>query len=159
MKKNIIDKIVYSITEKPKHYVEVKNPPKTAAQKLARPQDARQVQYNKWSKVHQVYSGSYLPYQQEQLKKQGWMCDHRSKNKYDSELIRKSTGQHVLRHGRHTNERGVIEPTHYHWKNPDAELLSKKKGKTVYYFDKFGDVCSRGSDESHIKPHKTRRSK
>lgn len=46
MKKSLIDKFVYSITEKPKHYVEVKNPPKTVAEKLTRPQDARQVQYN-----------------------------------------------------------------------------------------------------------------
>ena len=37
--RSLIDKIIYSITKKPKHYVEVKNPPKTAQEKLARPQD------------------------------------------------------------------------------------------------------------------------
>ena len=57
----LIDRFIYSITKKPKHYVEVKNPPKTTAEKLSRPQDARQVQYNRWSKRYKMYSGSYLP--------------------------------------------------------------------------------------------------
>ena len=35
--------------------------------------------------------------------------------------------------------------------------LSKKQGENVYYFDKYGDTCKRGSDESHIKPFRTRR--
>ena len=39
MARSLIDKIIYSITKKTKHYVEVKNPPKTAQEKLARPQD------------------------------------------------------------------------------------------------------------------------
>ncbi len=43
MLKKIIDKIVFAITKKPKHCVEVKNPPKTAIEKLSRPQDARQM--------------------------------------------------------------------------------------------------------------------
>ena len=43
MARSLIDKIIYSITKKPKHYVEVKNPPKTAKEKLSRPQDARQI--------------------------------------------------------------------------------------------------------------------
>ena len=46
MARSLIDKIIYSITKKPKHYVEVKNPPKTVKEKLSRPQDARQMQYN-----------------------------------------------------------------------------------------------------------------
>ena len=29
MARSLIDKIIYSITKKPRHYVEVKNPPKT----------------------------------------------------------------------------------------------------------------------------------
>ena len=36
MARSLIDKIIYSIAKKPKHYVEVKNPPKTAQEKLAR---------------------------------------------------------------------------------------------------------------------------
>lgn len=50
MARSMIDKIIYSITKKPKHYVEVKNPPKTVREKLAHPQHARQVQFNRWSK-------------------------------------------------------------------------------------------------------------
>ena len=157
MARSLIDKVIYAITKKPQHYVEVKNPPKTAREKLARPQDARQVQYNKWSKHHQVYSGSYLPYQTRELENRGWETERRSKNAYETEHIRKSTGQHVLRHGRHVNNKGKIKKTHYHWKNPDSKKLSKKQGENVYYFDKYGDACKRGSDESHIKPFRTRR--
>ena len=128
MVRSIIDRIVYSITKKPSHYVEVKNPPRTATEKLARPQDARQVQYNRWSKNHQLYSDSYLPYQEKDLEKRGWITKHPSKNHYETEHIRKSTGQQILRHGRHINDRGELERTHYHWKNPEAENLSKKQG-------------------------------
>lgn len=159
MARSLIDKIIYSITKKPKHYAEVKKPPKTAKEKLARPQDARQMQYNRWSKSHQVYSGSYLPYQRKELEKRGWRTEHRSDNACETEHIRKSTGQHVLRHGRHINRSGQLEPTHYHWKNPNAERLPKKAKKASYYFDKYGDACARRSEESHIKPVRTRRSK
>ena len=159
MARRLIDKIIYSITENPKHYVEVKNPPKTAKEKLARPQDARQMQYNRWSKSHQVYSGSYLPYQGKELEKRGWSTERRSDNVYETEHIRKSTGQHILRHGKHINQYGQLEPTHYHWKNPSAEGLSKKEKKSNYYFDKYGDVCARNSTGSHIKPFRTRRNK
>ena len=157
MARSLIDKIIYSITKKPKHYIEVRNPPETIRGKLARPQDARQVQYNKWSKAHQVFSGSYLPYQVRDLEHRGWETKRDSKNAYETEHFRKSTGQHVLRHGRHINKNGQLEPTHYHWKNPDSKKLSKKQGENVYYFDKYGNTCKRGSDESHIKPFRTRR--
>ena len=72
MARSLIDKIIYSITKKPKHYVEVKNPPKTAKEKLSRPQDARQMQYNQWSKRYKMYSGSYLPNDHNELRKKGW---------------------------------------------------------------------------------------
>ena len=154
---SLIDRIVYAITRKPRHYVEVKNPPRTIAEMLARPQDARQMQYNRWSKRYQVYSGSYLPYTAAELNRRGWISIHPSKNPYESEHIRKSTGQHVLRHGKHINRRGGLEKTHYHWKNPDAKKQSTKNGEGIYYFDKYGHTCKRGSSESHIKPFKTRR--
>ena len=117
------------------------------------------MQYNRWSKHHQVYSGSYLPYQTKDLENRGWKTEHRSDNAYETEHIRKSTGQHVLRHGKHINRYGQLETTHYHWKNPNAEGLSKNKKKANYYFDKYGNVCARKSDESHIKPFRTRRKK
>ena len=75
MKHNWIDQWVYKNSKKPAFYKEVRNPPKTIAQKLARPQDARQIQYNSWSKARQIYSGSYLPYRAEELLNQGWKED------------------------------------------------------------------------------------
>ena len=126
MARSYIDRFIYSITKKPKHYKDVHNPPETSRDKLLRPQDARQVQYNKWSKSHQIYSGSYLPYRYNDLSKQGWKKIIKSNNKYETEHIRKSTGQHVLRHGRHVNKFGKIEPTHYHWINENAKKYSKK---------------------------------
>jgi len=159
MSTKLIDRLIYFITERPKRYVEVRNPPNTTAEKLLRPQDARQVQYNRWSKAHQIYSGSYLPYQIKDLVNRGWTTARPSANSYETEHVRKSTGQHVLRHGRHLNKNGIVEPTHYHWKNPATAHLSKKKKQAVYYFDKFGTLCARGSVESHLKPHKTRRKK
>ena len=68
----LVDKIVYRVTKKPKHCVEVKNPPQTAREKLDRPNDARQVQYNNWSKAKHIYSGSYLPKDDKKLLRQGW---------------------------------------------------------------------------------------
>lgn len=159
MARSYIDRFIYSITKKPRHYIDVQNPPKTILEKLSRPQDARQVQYNKWSKSHQIYSGSYLPYRHKDLSKQGWIIIRRSSNKYDTEHIRKTTGQHVLRHGRHVNRYGNLEPTHYHWINHKAEKFSKKKRSSNYYYDKFGNICSRGSRASHLKPYKRRRRK
>ena len=72
MARSFIDRLIYSITKKPQHYVEVRNPPRTTAEKLARPQDARQVQYNRWSKRFKVYSGSYLPKDDRKLTQKGW---------------------------------------------------------------------------------------
>ncbi|MBP3308635.1 MAG: hypothetical protein J6L90_04250 [Clostridia bacterium] len=159
MKRSLIDRVIYAITKKPNHYIEVKNPPKTVSEKLSRPQDARQVQYNEWSRRHQVFSGSYLPYQAKDLINNGWDEKSLSKNKYETELVRRSTGQHVLRHGRHINKNGEIEPTHYHWKNKKDPKLSKKQHQNVYYFDKYGNTCPRGSEESHLKPKKKRKTK
>ena len=159
MAKSWIDKIIYKITEKPECYKEVKNPPKTALSKLLRPQDSRQVQYNNWSKALQIYSGSYLPYSGKELIKQGWenVLIQQNKATFNQEFIKPSTGQKVLRHGRHTKKSGTSTKTHYHWKNPDAENLAKKEKQQNFYFDKYGEVCARKSPESHIKPHKTRR--
>ena len=159
MERSFIDKLIYSITKKPKHYVEVRNPPRTAKEKMQRPQDARQMQYNRWSRAHQVYSGSYLPYRIQDLEKRGWSNEQKSSNKYETEHVRKSTGQHVLRHGRHLNRKGEIEPTHYHWKNLNAKKTAKNRRAAIYYYDKYGNVCPRGSDESHIKPKARRKKK
>ena len=157
MAKSLVDKIIYLITKKPEHYVEVKNPPRTPREKLARPQDARQMQYNAWSKKFQVFSGSYLPYRRKELLKQGWRCEN-SNPPFNETYVRRSTGQTVLYHAKQTVN-GETKSTHYHWKNPAADSLPKTQKKENYYFDKFGDICMRGSPESHITPHRTRRKK
>ncbi len=133
MKRKLIDKIIYNTTKKPQHYAEVKNPPLTPLEKLFHPQDARQLQYNKWSKAKQIYSGSYLPYRSEELLKQGWIEVNQGKSKEpaNKEFKRKSTGQHVLRHNKRILKNGLIEKTHYHWKNPDANNLGKKINKII----------------------------
>ena len=151
MARNFIDKIIFSITEKPKHYVEVKNPPKTAREKLARPQDARQVQYNKWSKRFKIYSGSYLPENDRRLLKKGWEDKKLLKN--GGKIIqRKSTGQTVRSdwHG---------QPHHYHWLdlwikpfvNSQHRHFKKREfsGESVYY-DKYGQLTHRGDPEHHL---------
>ena len=44
MARNLIDKFVFSITKKPKHYVEVKNPPKTAKEKKSAKASSAQIE-------------------------------------------------------------------------------------------------------------------
>lgn len=155
----LVDRFIYKITKKPKCYKEVKNPPKTILEKLFRPVDARQVQYNNWSKAHQVYSGSYLPYKGDELRKQGWkkITDKGNRTTYNERYVRNSTGQEVLRHATHINERGKKEKTHYHWRNPESKNMPKSQRNKRYYLDKYGQPCARKSEESHIKPHKIRR--
>lgn len=148
MAKSLIDKIIYSITRKPTHYKVVKNPPKTIVDKLLRPQDARQVQYNNWSKAHRVYSGSYLPNDGKRLEKQGWTNEtpksiNQSNPKVPITYRRKSTNQWVR------DDRG-----HWHWYNWwQKENLPKNymKNPQTAYLDKYGEPCARGSAESHIK--------
>ena len=160
-KKNFIDRLVYLITEKPKCYKKVKNPPKTDQEKLARPQEARQVQYNHWSKAHQRYSGSYLPYSGKELEKQGWtkIVDQGNQTPYNERYVRNSTKQEVLRHAAHTNKEGEKQRTHYHWRNPSSYDMPKREKINNYYLDEYGNPCRRKSAESHIKPNKTRRKK
>lgn len=56
-----IDKLIYRLTKKPKKYKRVKNPPKTILEKMLRPQDARQVQYNEWLKYHKKKTTQQAP--------------------------------------------------------------------------------------------------
>ena len=134
----LIDRFIYSITKKPKHYVEVKNPPKTTAEKLSRPQDARQVQYNRWSKRYKMYSGSYLPKDHKDLANKGW----KKKN---------------VRRGRFIND-------HYHWYiwnrnyfGPKTEqhfrIKQRKHNNTEkVYYNKYGEKTSFGNPDHHINP-------
>lgn len=148
MARNWIDKIIYAITKKPKHYVEVRNPPKTAKEKLARPQDARQLQYNRWSKRFKVYSGSYLPSNHIDLKKKGWedktqeVIKNNKPSNPSAFYRRKSTKQWVRN-----------DPGHWHWYNWWSKKFNAKiiKKKQYAYYDKYGNFCGKGSRESHIK--------
>ena len=152
MAKKLIDKIIYKITKKPTHYKEVRNPPKTTIGKLLRPQEARQVQYNNWSKAHNVYSGSYLPHDNEKLEKQGWE-KQKVGNESHQVMQRKSTNQ-TVRYDNH----GGKEP-HAHWYNwwkkdiTPSEYRKLKKsdysGENVYY-NKYGELTSRRSEDHHI---------
>ncbi len=155
MLKKIIDKIVFAITKKPKHYVEVKNPPKTAIEKLSRPQDARQMQYNRWSRRYKIYSGSYLPENDNRLMKKGWALV-KSKQNGSRVIQRKSTGQTVVSdwHG---------DPHHYHWYDywgkPYVNSRFGKvvdngfRGKTVFY-NKYGKLTHRKDPAHHIQGDK-----
>ena len=161
MKRSFVDKLVYAITKKPKHYVEVRRPPKTAKEKLSRPQDARQMQYNAWSKRFKVYSGSYLPKDSSALEKNGW-----SKKQISTEehrfYQRKSTNQTVRYDSTRINSRGKTEKGHYHWyvwwknyfgKNSEARLRKqqyKNNKKEKVYYNKYGEKTSFSNPDHHI---------
>ena len=161
MARNLIDKFVFSITKKPKHYVEVKNPPKTTKEKLARPQDARQMQYNRWSKRYKMYSGSYLPNNHNDLNKKGWNKKRASDNMHHI-YQRKSTNQTV----RHDDERikkdGTLAPSHWHWlvwwrpyfgRKTRKRFNDAKKSEKNYY-NKYGAQVSQNDKSHHIYKEK-----
>ena len=161
MARSLIDKIIYSITKKPKHYVEVKNPPKTAREKLARPKEARQIQYNKWSKRYKIYSGSYLPTEHEVLTKKGWKKKSASDNMHHI-YQRKSTHQTV----RHDDERikkdGTKVSSHWHWLvwwkpyfgRKTRKRFNLAKNSEKIYYDKYGTKVSQNNDGHHIHKEK-----
>ena len=161
MARSLIDKFIYKITKKPKYYVEVNNPPTTAKEKLARPQDARQMQYNRWSKRFKIYSGSYLPKDHNDLCDKGW-----KKKKVSSTTNhfyqRKSTNQTVRYDDDRVNRYGQSEPGHYHWyiwwKNYFGKETEKRLRKNQYknkkrekiYYNKYGEKTSFSNPDHHI---------
>ena len=161
MKRNSIDRFIYSITKKPAHYVEVKNPPKTAKEKLARPQDARQVQYNRWSKRYKMYSGSYLPTDHNDLRKKGWIQKRVSDSQHHF-YQRRSTHQTIRYDDDRINRQGQLEKGHYHWyiwwKNhfvPKTERYFRKKQRNKnrtekVYYNEHGEKTSQSNFDHHI---------
>ncbi len=147
MKTSKIDRWVYSHTKKPLHYREVRKPPKTPKEKRERPQDARQVQYNRWSKHFKVYSGSYLPKDETKLLKQGWK-DETKENGIGGENTlyrRKSTNQLV---------RNDHDEKPWHWYNFFGKKLDHKKlrkNRNTMYLNKYGEPCGKDSEDSHIE--------
>lgn len=140
-----IDKWVYNNSVKPNHYKRVKNPPKTILEKIMRPQDARQQQFNNWCKRFGVFCGSYLPQEHRKLLKKGWFDSTHPNGKIHRpdivEYTRKSTNQKVVHHD-HKN--GFDE--HYHWYN------NHSKNKDDYYFDRYGEVCKKDKPATHLAP-------
>ncbi len=147
MKTSKIDRWVYSHTKKPSHYREVRKPPRTPKEKRERPQDARQMQYNRWSKHFKVYSGSYLPKDERKLLKQGWVEEKPSKKpiKKSTFYRRKSTNQWV---------RNDHDNKPWHWYNWWKKILGTKHFRDTNfedaYLDKYGDVCGGGDEQHHL---------
>lgn len=157
----LIDRIIYSITKKPKHYVEVKNPPKNAREKFARPQDARQMQYNKWSRRYKVYSGAYLPKDHNDLIKKGWKRKKVSDTTHHF-YQRKSTNQTIRYDDDRINNRGRFEKGHYHWyiwwknyfgKKTEKRFRKKQRNNNnteKVYYNEYGEKTSFGNWDHHI---------
>lgn len=162
-KRSWIDQLIYSTTQKPKHCVKVKNPPKTVLEKLRRPQDARQEQYNRWSKRFKVYSGSYLPPNPDDLLEKGWRKKKISEEKH-SYFQRNSTNQTVRYDKDRINSRGEYEKAHYHWyiwwkkffgKKSEAHLRKKqrkKNKKEKVYYNEYGEETCLANKDHHIYP-------
>ena len=151
MKRNWIDRFIYSITKKPTHYVEVRNPPKTAKEKLARPQDARQMQYNRWSKRYKMYSGSYLPENDRRLLKKGWE-DKKPLQNGGIIMQRKSSGQ-TIRSECHS------KPHHYHWLDfwekpfvnaKHRKFKNREFSQEKVYYNKFGQLTNQHDPDHHL---------
>ncbi len=157
---SIINKLIFSITKKPKQYVNIRRPPKTDMEKLARPQDARQMQYNKWCKRFMIYSGSFLPKDHNNLLLKGWKRKSISDNEHFF-YQRKSTHQTVRYDVDRVNKRGQLEKGHYHWyvwwKNYFGKVTEERFRKKQYknkqeqiYYNEFGEKTSFSKPDHHI---------
>ncbi len=157
-KRSLLDRFIYSITEKPKYYVEVKNPPKTVKDKIARPQDARQVQYNEWSKRFKIFSGSYLPNDHNELVGKGWQKKRVSDYKHHI-YQRKSTNQTVRHDDENLKKDGQLAPAHWHWlvwwkpyfgKKTRKHFANAKNSEKIYY-NKYGEKTTTNRIDHHIE--------
>jgi hypothetical protein len=149
---NRLKKWIYSHSQKPSHYKEVKKPCRGILAKITHPQTARQQLYNKWCKEHQYYSGSYLPKKHKKLLVQGWTDETKNESsKIKGRLFfrKNSTNQWIRKDIKDSGRK-----PHYHWyafwgKKFNKKQANPKNGKNMYY-DKYGNKCDRNSDESHI---------
>ena len=145
----IFKSLVYSTTEKPKHYVHV-DKPKTF-------QELRQVQYNNWCRAKGVYNGSYLPTDPNKLcesGKKGWIeksCVN-DKTGLHRTFQRKSNGQIVDYHYSQIKKNGIIVDEHYHWWEIFSLEKNPHKLENEKYRNRYGDICLNGSKESHLAP-------
>ena len=140
MKKNTYKfrKKIFKKTTKPIEYVHIENPKSN--------QDYRQLHFNAWSKVHGVYSGSYLPRDPNKLLKKGWKKIFSLTKLKKAIYERKSTKQQVL--FEKANDKGNVDVDHYHWFIGDHK--DKINHKFLYNNSKV--KCKKGSDETHLLP-------
>ncbi len=152
-KKNFIDKLIFRVTKKPECYKRVKDPPQTTMQKLLHPRKARQQQYNDWCVRYGVYCGSYLPEDPNALLKKGWDETTHPNNKTGKhrDFQRKSSKQ-TVRYDDKTNKKGRVEDEHYHWNNASSIQGMRSLSNDKKYIDRYGNVCAKGSPESHLAP-------
>lgn len=161
MKKNIlsriVDRIVYSTTKKPRHYVEVRNPPRTPIEKLKRPQDARQMQYNRWSKRFHIYSGSYLPKDHRELFKSGWE-EVRNLRSGKQRFYRRKSSHQTIRFDEAQIKKNRYEKAHYHWyiwwksffsRKEMCHFLNAPKNHKIYY-NEYGEKTCFYKKDHHI---------
>ena len=144
--KSLANKIVYSLTKKPEHYVHVDKPKNL--------QDLRQIQYNNWCKAKGVYNGSYLPEKPDTLLKKGWVDITSPYNKtgYIRDFRRKSSGQVVEFNDTKINQFNELEEKHYHWRTPESLPENGRKEKEFTRFDRYGKPCTRKEQRSHLAP-------
>lgn len=143
--KSLANKIVYSLTKKPEHYVHVDKPKNL--------QDLRQIQYNNWCKAKGVYNGSYLPEKPDTLLKKGWVDTTSPKNKtgYIRDFTRKSSGQKVQFNDGRFNDKSEWEEKHYHWENPNPDKTTGKTKDATKRLDRYGLPCG-NEHRSHLAP-------
>lgn len=117
----------------------------------------KQKQTNWLANKFNIYGGSRLPEDPNELIKQGWKdVTHpdKKKNHNGSTYFNEKTKQKVNFDYGDDKLTGYKRKNHYHWKN--NSFTSKK---IDYYYDKYGNVCGKGSDNSHILPINKKRRK
>lgn len=110
-----------------------------------------QEQTNRLADLFNIFGGSRLPEDPNDLLKQGWKdVTHPEKRKKHTggTFKNKATGQEVNFDYGDVVKSGFQNKNHYHWKN-----LEEDKNKWLY-FDKYGNKCKKNSKESHILPIK-----
>lgn len=108
-----------------------------------------QEQTNKLANLFNIFGGSRLPEDPNDLIKQGWKDithPEKRKNHMGRTYKNKYTKQEVNFDYGNINKDGFKRKNHYHWKNIGEE-------KNIYpYIDKYGNLCRKNSKESHILP-------
>ena len=115
-----------------------------------------QEETNRLANIFNIFGGSRLPEDPNELLKQGWKdVTHPLKRKYHKGGTFKntSTGQEVNFDYGNDNKGGFQNKNHYHWLN-----LGDDNDKFLYK-NKYGNKCKKNSEESHILPINKRRKK